>query len=199
MRSTFRSQVQVAIQLWDIGGQSIGGKMITNYIYGADAVILCYDITNCAHCLPAANAFLHVRCGNAHGALLTVKLRWHPHRPKFPGFGGLAAPRETILWRGEWSLNPSPVRARGLCGFLAVAHASERKMCIQTRLCGRSLVGSETAPRLCCVLWMRPVANSIANRMSPRLVHKARGPQHAPDAPSLAEEATSHAVAWQQA
>lgn len=37
---------QVALQLWDIGGQSIGSKMITNYIAGAHAVLLCYDITN---------------------------------------------------------------------------------------------------------------------------------------------------------
>ena len=29
---------------WDIGGQSIGGKMIKNYIYGAHAVLLCYDV-----------------------------------------------------------------------------------------------------------------------------------------------------------
>mmetsp|Transcript_15417 Transcript_15417/g.45076 ORF Transcript_15417/g.45076 Transcript_15417/m.45076 type:complete len:223 (+) Transcript_15417:105-773(+) len=36
----------VALQIWDIGGQSIGGKMIGNYIYGAHAVLLCYDITN---------------------------------------------------------------------------------------------------------------------------------------------------------
>lgn len=34
------------MQLWDIGGQSIGSKMITNYISGAHAVLLCYDITN---------------------------------------------------------------------------------------------------------------------------------------------------------
>ena len=38
--------VQVALQIWDIGGQTIGGKMIGNYIYGAQAVLLCYDITN---------------------------------------------------------------------------------------------------------------------------------------------------------
>ena len=38
--------VSVAVQLWDIGGQSIGGKMIKNYIYGAHAVLLCYDISN---------------------------------------------------------------------------------------------------------------------------------------------------------
>ena len=34
------------MQMWDIGGQSIGSKMIHNYIYGAQAVLLCYDITN---------------------------------------------------------------------------------------------------------------------------------------------------------
>jgi len=37
--------VHVCMQIWDIGGQSIGGKMITNYIYGAHAVLLTYDIT----------------------------------------------------------------------------------------------------------------------------------------------------------
>jgi Ras-related protein Rab-28 len=36
----------VTLQLWDIGGQSIGSRMIRNYISGADAVMLCYDITN---------------------------------------------------------------------------------------------------------------------------------------------------------
>ena len=36
----------MALQIWDIGGQTIGGKMIGNYIYGAQAVLLCYDITN---------------------------------------------------------------------------------------------------------------------------------------------------------
>lgn len=36
----------VAVQLWDIGGQTIASKMVTNYIYGAHAVLLAYDITN---------------------------------------------------------------------------------------------------------------------------------------------------------
>lgn len=27
--------VQVALQIWDIGGQSIGSKMMSKYIYGA--------------------------------------------------------------------------------------------------------------------------------------------------------------------
>lgn len=38
--------VQVALQVWDIGGQTIGGKMLGNYIYGAQAVLLVYDVTN---------------------------------------------------------------------------------------------------------------------------------------------------------
>eukprot|EP00753_Platysulcus_tardus_P020206 PLAT7879.1.p1 GENE.PLAT7879.1~~PLAT7879.1.p1 ORF type:complete len:247 (+),score=114.54 PLAT7879.1:61-741(+) len=38
--------VYVALQIWDIGGQTIGGKMVHKYIYGAHAVLLCYDITN---------------------------------------------------------------------------------------------------------------------------------------------------------
>ena len=38
--------MHVALQIWDIGGQSIGSKMIGNYIYGAQAVLICYDITN---------------------------------------------------------------------------------------------------------------------------------------------------------
>lgn len=28
--------VNVAVQVWDIGGQTIGGKMLDNYIYGAN-------------------------------------------------------------------------------------------------------------------------------------------------------------------
>mmetsp|Transcript_16287 Transcript_16287/g.24544 ORF Transcript_16287/g.24544 Transcript_16287/m.24544 type:complete len:193 (-) Transcript_16287:265-843(-) len=39
-------KLQVALQIWDIGGQSIGSKMITNYVAGAHAVLFCYDITN---------------------------------------------------------------------------------------------------------------------------------------------------------
>ena len=37
---------QISLQIWDIGGQSIGSKMISNYISGAHAILLCYDITN---------------------------------------------------------------------------------------------------------------------------------------------------------
>ena len=45
-RLVLPGNTQVAMQVWDIGGQSIGGKMIKNYIYGAHAVLLCYDITS---------------------------------------------------------------------------------------------------------------------------------------------------------
>mmetsp|Transcript_21633 Transcript_21633/g.29793 ORF Transcript_21633/g.29793 Transcript_21633/m.29793 type:complete len:233 (-) Transcript_21633:38-736(-) len=45
-RLSMPPNIQIALQIWDIGGQSIGSKMITNYIAGADAVLLCYDITN---------------------------------------------------------------------------------------------------------------------------------------------------------
>jgi Ras-related protein Rab-28 len=36
----------VALQLWDIGGQSIGSNMIQTYIHGAHAIVMVYDITN---------------------------------------------------------------------------------------------------------------------------------------------------------
>ena len=34
------------MQMWDISGQSISSRMINNYICGAHAILLCYDITN---------------------------------------------------------------------------------------------------------------------------------------------------------
>jgi len=45
-RLTLPGDIGVALQIWDIGGQTIGGKMINNYIFGAQAVLLVYDITN---------------------------------------------------------------------------------------------------------------------------------------------------------
>ena len=45
-RLVLPGDIHVALQTWDIGGQSIGGKMIGNYIFGAHAVLLCYDISN---------------------------------------------------------------------------------------------------------------------------------------------------------
>lgn len=37
---------EVCMQIWDIGGQSIGSKMMQNYLFGAHAIVLVYDITN---------------------------------------------------------------------------------------------------------------------------------------------------------
>lgn len=45
-RVVLPGDVHVALQIWDIGGQTIGSKMVSNYIYGAQAVLLVYDITN---------------------------------------------------------------------------------------------------------------------------------------------------------
>lgn len=45
-RLSLPGDVEVSLQIWDIGGQSIGGKMIQNYVAGSHAVLLCYDVTN---------------------------------------------------------------------------------------------------------------------------------------------------------
>ncbi|EDV22700.1 Ras-related protein Rab-28 [Trichoplax sp. H2] len=45
-RIVLPGDVHVAMQVWDIGGQTLGGKMVNKYIYGAKAVLLIYDITN---------------------------------------------------------------------------------------------------------------------------------------------------------
>ncbi|KAL0488913.1 hypothetical protein AKO1_013516 [Acrasis kona] len=41
-------EIEVTLQIWDIGGQQLGSKMLSNYIYGSDAVILTYDTTSFA-------------------------------------------------------------------------------------------------------------------------------------------------------
>lgn len=38
--------INVTMQIWDIGGQQVGGKMLGKYIYGCAAVIFVYDVTN---------------------------------------------------------------------------------------------------------------------------------------------------------
>uniref|UniRef100_A0A8C2JXK1 Ras-related protein Rab-28 n=1 Tax=Cyprinus carpio TaxID=7962 RepID=A0A8C2JXK1_CYPCA len=45
-RITLAGNLNVTLQVWDIGGQTIGGKMLDKYIYGAQGVLLVYDITN---------------------------------------------------------------------------------------------------------------------------------------------------------
>ena len=38
--------VRAAMQVWDIGGQSIGSQMTSKYLFGAQAVVLVYDATS---------------------------------------------------------------------------------------------------------------------------------------------------------
>lgn len=41
-----RADTLVALQVWDIGGQSIQSDMLDGYITGADVVCVCYDVTD---------------------------------------------------------------------------------------------------------------------------------------------------------
>jgi len=45
-RLNLSGNINVTLQLWDIGGQTLGGKMLDKYIYKADVVVFVYDITN---------------------------------------------------------------------------------------------------------------------------------------------------------
>jgi Ras-related protein Rab-28 len=36
----------VTLQVWDIGGQSLGSKMLGQYVWGSSIVFLCYDVTD---------------------------------------------------------------------------------------------------------------------------------------------------------
>mmetsp|Transcript_8535 Transcript_8535/g.18364 ORF Transcript_8535/g.18364 Transcript_8535/m.18364 type:complete len:207 (-) Transcript_8535:139-759(-) len=45
-RLVLPGNTHVALQIWDIGGQSIGSKMLSNYIFGSQAIVVCYDVTN---------------------------------------------------------------------------------------------------------------------------------------------------------
>lgn len=39
-------QTPVTLQVWDIGGQNLGSKMLNNYLTGISVAFLCYDITD---------------------------------------------------------------------------------------------------------------------------------------------------------
>ena len=41
-----RSIARYFFQLWDIGGSAIQGKMLDKYVFGADAILFVYDVTN---------------------------------------------------------------------------------------------------------------------------------------------------------
>nr|KAF6502186.1 RAB28, member RAS oncogene family [Molossus molossus] len=45
-RITLPGNLNVTLQICDIGGQTIGGKMLDKYIHGAQGILLVYDITN---------------------------------------------------------------------------------------------------------------------------------------------------------
>jgi len=45
-RLVLPGDLYVGVQVWDIGGHSIGSKMLSNYIHGSHAILLVYDITN---------------------------------------------------------------------------------------------------------------------------------------------------------
>lgn len=40
------ANLQVSLQCWDIGGQTIGQKMIRSYLKGSHAILFVYDVTN---------------------------------------------------------------------------------------------------------------------------------------------------------
>ena len=39
---TFSGNIHVALQVWDIGGQTLGGKMIDKYVYGSNVSTVCF-------------------------------------------------------------------------------------------------------------------------------------------------------------
>ncbi|KAL5017565.1 hypothetical protein ScPMuIL_007154 [Solemya velum] len=45
-RIVLPGNINVALQVWDIGGQTLGGQMLQNYIYGSQGILMVYDITN---------------------------------------------------------------------------------------------------------------------------------------------------------
>ena len=45
-RTTVAANKNCALKLWDISGRAMQGRMLDKYIFGADAVMLVYDVTN---------------------------------------------------------------------------------------------------------------------------------------------------------
>ncbi|CAI2350681.1 unnamed protein product [Caenorhabditis sp. 36 PRJEB53466] len=66
-------ELQVLVQVWDIGGQSIAGEMIDKYLMGANIVLLVYDVTNSKSFENAAD-WLEVIKKNTKGSEKPVKL-----------------------------------------------------------------------------------------------------------------------------
>ncbi len=36
----------VALKVWDVSGSALEGRMLDKYIYGANAILFVYDVTN---------------------------------------------------------------------------------------------------------------------------------------------------------
>lgn len=45
-RTTITGTKNLALKLWDVSGQALSGRMLDKYIFGANAVMLVYDVTN---------------------------------------------------------------------------------------------------------------------------------------------------------
>eukprot|EP01064_Diplonema_japonicum_P022549 TRINITY_DN324_c3_g2_i2.p1 TRINITY_DN324_c3_g2~~TRINITY_DN324_c3_g2_i2.p1 ORF type:complete len:229 (+),score=39.87 TRINITY_DN324_c3_g2_i2:62-748(+) len=45
-RLALPGQVNTTLQIWDIGGQQLGGKMLGNYLFGSHAILMTYDVTS---------------------------------------------------------------------------------------------------------------------------------------------------------
>jgi len=45
-RTTLPGSKNLALKLWDVSGQALKGRMLDKYVFGADAVLLVYDVTN---------------------------------------------------------------------------------------------------------------------------------------------------------
>jgi hypothetical protein len=98
----------VTMQLWDIGGQSIGSRSVKNYIAGAHAVLLCYDITNyesfanledwCVHmCAPPyvlTRIHTHTNPPTPYSSRAHV---WHRYRLVVDAFEGQTMPVCALL------------------------------------------------------------------------------------------------------
>nr|XP_039256227.1 ras-related protein Rab-28-like [Styela clava] len=45
-RIRLTNKKNVSLKIWDIGGQTLGGNMLDKYVFGAQGVLLVYDVTN---------------------------------------------------------------------------------------------------------------------------------------------------------
>lgn len=45
-RISLAQNKDVTMKIWDIGGQTLGGKMLDKYVYGAQGILFVYDVSN---------------------------------------------------------------------------------------------------------------------------------------------------------